>query len=116
MSKYIFKERESAPALVLGCSLSRALGAEERKRIWWTGSHPAIRSDLSSFSQQGPYYFIFVGFFVCLFFFFGGPCHSTYGILVLQPGFEPIPLAVKVWNLYHWTTREFPPGSTFRKR
>ena len=29
-------------------------------------------------------------------------------ILVLQPGIELLPLAVEVWSLNHWTTREDP--------
>ena len=41
-----------------------------------------------------------------LFFFFG--C----GILVLQPGIEPCPSAVKAQSPNHWTAREFP-SSTF---
>ena len=28
------------------------------------------------------------------------------GILVLQPGIEPTPLAVEAWSLNHWTARE----------
>ena len=38
-------------------------------------------------------------------FFFG---LSAYGILVLWPGVEPGPLAVKVLSPNHWTVREFP--------
>ena len=34
--------------------------------------------------------------------FFGQTC----GILVLWPGIEPMPFAVEVWCLNHWTTRE----------
>ena len=29
-------------------------------------------------------------------------------ILVLQPGIEPVPPTVEVWNINHWTTREVP--------
>ena len=32
----------------------------------------------------------------------------AYWILVLQPGTEPRPLAVKTWSFNHWTTREVP--------
>ena len=32
----------------------------------------------------------------------------AYWILVLQPGMEPRPLAVKTWSFTHWTTREIP--------
>ena len=38
--------------------------------------------------------------------FFGGGCYASYGILVPQPGIEPVPLAVKAQNLNHWTTRK----------
>ena len=30
----------------------------------------------------------------------------THGILVPQPGMEPMPPAVEVWSLNHWTFRE----------
>ena len=30
------------------------------------------------------------------------------GILVPQPGIEPVFPAVEVWSPNHWTTREFP--------
>ena len=29
-------------------------------------------------------------------------------ILVPQPGIEPVPPAVEVWSLNHWTTKEVP--------
>ena len=32
----------------------------------------------------------------------------AYGILIPQPGFEPIPPAVEVRSLNHWTAREVP--------
>ena len=43
-------------------------------------------------------------FFLSL--FGGRPCYSTHGILVPQPGMEPMPPAVEVWSLNHWTFRE----------
>ena len=42
--------------------------------------------------------------FVCLFW----PCHVACGILVPRPGMEPIPPAVEVRSLNHWTAREVP--------
>ena len=36
------------------------------------------------------------------------------GILVPQPGIEPVPAAVKAWSLNHWTTREVLNG-TFKE-
>ena len=35
-------------------------------------------------------------------------CHESWRILVLQPGIEPRPLAMKLWNPNQWTAREFP--------
>ena len=32
----------------------------------------------------------------------------AYGILVLQPGIEPVHPALAVQSLNHWTTREVP--------
>ena len=40
--------------------------------------------------------------FVCL------PRHAACSILVPQPGMEPVPPAVEVWSLNHWTAREVP--------
>ena len=31
-----------------------------------------------------------------------------HGILVPQPGIKPLPPAVEVWSVNHWTTGEFP--------
>ena len=44
-------------------------------------------------------------FFFFLIFIFS-PCRVACGILVPQPGIEPVPPAVKAWSLNHWTTRE----------
>ena len=41
------------------------------------------------------------------------PCHVACGILVLQPGIKPWPLAVRAWSPDHWTAREFPEVSFF---
>ena len=32
----------------------------------------------------------------------------AYGILIPQPGIEPMPAAVEAWSLNHWTAREVP--------
>ena len=42
------------------------------------------------------------------FFFFG--C----GILVLQPGIEPVSFTLEGWNFHHWTTREVPRESVIK--
>ena len=36
------------------------------------------------------------------------PCCTACRILVLWPGIEPRPSAVKAWSPNYWTTREFP--------
>ena len=41
------------------------------------------------------------------------PCHVLCGILVLPPGVEPGPRAVKALSPNHWTAREFPQSSAF---
>ena len=33
---------------------------------------------------------------------------EAYGASVPQPGIEPMPLALAVWSLNHWATREVP--------
>ena len=48
----------------------------------------------------------FVSFF--FFFFFFWLRFAPHGILVLRPGIEPGPPAVKAWSANHWTTRESP--------
>ena len=39
------------------------------------------------------------------YYYFGRRCMAC-GILVSQPGIEPMPPAVETWSLDHWTTRE----------
>ena len=41
-------------------------------------------------------------------FFFSWPRCVACGILVPQPGIKPVPPAVEVQSLNHWTTREVP--------
>ena len=43
-------------------------------------------------------------FFFCISFYFCIP--MARGILVPQPGIEPVPLALEAPSLNHWTTRE----------
>ena len=42
------------------------------------------------------------------YFIYFWPCVMANGILVPQPGIEPVPPAVKELSLNHWTTRELP--------
>ena len=35
------------------------------------------------------------------------PCHIACGVLVLQPGTEPMLPAVEMWSPNHWTARKF---------
>ena len=42
------------------------------------------------------------------FFFFFLLCHTACRLLVPQPGIKPMPSAVEVRSLNHWTTREVP--------
>ena len=45
--------------------------------------------------------------------FFFGHTAQHVGILVPQPGIEPVPPAVEAWSLNHWTTREAPDVQLF---
>ena len=38
------------------------------------------------------------------------------GILVPQPGVEPMPPKVEAWSLSHWTAREVPVNVCFNER
>ena len=49
-----------------------------------------------------------------LFLFLFWPCHTTCGVLVSQPGIEPMPPAVEAQSLNHWTAREVPTVTSFR--
>ena len=49
------------------------------------------------------------------FLFFVWPCRVACGILVLLPGIEPGPSAVKAWSPNHWTAREFPQNKILIK-
>ena len=54
--------------------------------------------------------FLFPDFF----FFFFWPHHAACGILVPQPGIEPVPPAVEAQSLNHWTAREVPLFPDFK--
>ena len=47
--------------------------------------------------------------------FWGRPHHVACRILVPQPGIEPMPPAVEVWCLSHWTVREVPHNTLYSK-
>ena len=38
--------------------------------------------------------------------FFFWPCHTAYRIPVPRAGIKPVPIAIEVWILNHWTTRK----------
>ena len=42
-------------------------------------------------------------------------CFTTRGILVPQPGIEPMPLALGAQSLNHWTAKEVLNKSKFKK-
>ena len=41
------------------------------------------------------------------------PCHVACGILVPQPGIEPVSPAMEAWSPNHWTAGEFPLYTVF---
>ena len=43
--------------------------------------------------------------------YFFWPCRSAFGILVSQPGIEPMVLVVKAQSPNHWRAREFLHGT-----
>jgi len=45
----------------------------------------------------------------CFFSGVGGPHPVAFGILVSWPGMEPMPPALEMQSLNHWTAREVPP-------
>ena len=45
----------------------------------------------------------------CFFPGVGGPHPVAFGILVSWPGMEPMPPALEMQSLNHWTAREVPP-------
>ena len=51
---------------------------------------------------------MFSFYFLFFFFFLFWLCHVACGILVPWPETEPVPPAVEVHSLNHWTAREFP--------
>ena len=56
---------------------------------------------------------MFTFFFLILPFFFLAASRTACGILVPQPGIEPLPPAVESWVLNHWTTMEVPAALYF---
>ena len=47
------------------------------------------------------------------FYLFVWPYHAAFEILVPRPGIQPMSLALGMWSLNHWTTREVPQKSVF---
>ena len=54
-----------------------------------------------------PDFYFFLSFKKLLI-FISWPCHVACGILVPQPGIEPMPPEVEGQSLNHWTTMEVP--------
>ena len=66
---------------------------------------------------QTKFLIINVFFLFCFILFWGvflAIPHSC-GILVPQPGIEPVPPAVEVHSLNHWTAREVPKTEPFKQ-
>ena len=61
---------------------------------------------LRLFNKMMSYVFLFS-------FIFSWSYHTASGILNPLPGFEPVPLALEVWSLNHWTAREVPRDMYF---
>ena len=73
----------------------------------------AIHSAQLLLGQLGGFWLLFLE--QDIFFFFWPRC-AACGILVPQPGIEPVPPAVEVWSPDHWTTREVPEQSSLVSR
>ena len=78
----------------LGCG--RLIYAENLKNL------SAAANPVPNAAGNLSHHFIFIFWLHC----------AACGILALQPGIKPLPMAVKVWHPNHWTTREFP--TTFK--
>ena len=78
-----------------------------RAAVWlhpWPSSPPYItRHWWGARKMPQDYHIIF-------FFLGGGHAHMACMILILVswPGIKPLPPAVELWNLNHWTAREVP--------
>ena len=70
------------------------------------------------YSNFSFFYYMIVAFmsilFIYLFIYFW-PCRATCGILVPQPGIEPVPHAVEAQSPNFWTAREFPFHALYKK-
>ena len=94
-------------AALRGWALGQTLFPGDNSDYWVTqGSSPCCLTVLSvSLWREGQ---TPVSFFFFLFFW----AVSCSRVLGPQPEIEPVPLAVKVWSLNHWTIREvLPPFS-----
>ena len=65
-----------------------------------------VNREINTTHRHPTLYFTFLIFKFFNYFFW--PCHVACGILVSQPGVEPMPPAVEVQSLNHWTAREGP--------
>ena len=85
---------------------------------FWKGHKTVLKcTDCTSFYHLLIYflsYFVFFLLFYLLFKYFWSFL-VAYRILVLQSGVKPLPLALEVWSLNHWTARDFL-GLPFRWR
>ena len=78
-------------------------------------AHPPQVSDVAS-SEKPPCPFSlgrvsFMAFLTAVLLFWG--CCVACGILVPQPGIQPVPPAVEAWSPNHCTAREVPYGCSF---
>ena len=100
------------------CSLSKC--PQGRGNGLWrhmeVSAIPVIFSLLCPPGQGGQYYYYYLKYFfwkimlflLLLFIFIFWLCRLTCGILVPQPGIGPMPPALEVWGLNHWTIRDVP--------
>ena len=71
-------------------------------------THTCSHTQAHAVLFRSQFYSFFPHVYSCLFFFCFRPCCEACGILVPQPGIEPVSPAMEAQGPNHWTTREAP--------
>ena len=94
----------------MGCGVGCVRRRVQRELLFVLHSHQTVR--FLRLATENiyvcVYIYIYIFFFFLSFFVFVWLCFAACRILVPIPGFKPVPSAMEVCSLSHWTTGEVP--------
>ena len=83
--------------------------------LWQRGTEERVAAEGPRRVKEGLFYYVFYDRKGKEKSILGGEaCCAACGILVPQPGMEPMPPTVEAWSLNHWTAREFPKEHVYK--